>query len=384
LLVRNTASRHIIDSSSIPVVSSVCLIFHMSNNDEFWIYHERQQAALCGQHALNNLVQAAVFNAQGLAEIAMQLDQIELDYMAQNNEGGVNSKDYLMRVSEGSGNVDPSGNFSIEVLRSALLTHYNISLPNIRQEKVMDGKDVTEIEGFICNRQAHWFAIRKINGRFWNLNSTFEKPILISHFRLATEIQDLQNNGYSVFCIAETCPAACTSKSGRSRGLPQYWWKESDLVSGKSNAITEATDTWNTVGSGLRLDGKANHSDYGDSLEGLTDEKMMQMALYASLVPNATSGPPKTRKIEIIPEPAADAAEVATIQFRMLDGTRVLRRFLNSECVAVLYAFVEENSTGQRFELRYSFPPKNLAAFVDKTIGETKLNGENIQARLVS
>ena len=89
LLVRNTASRHIIDSSSIPVVSSVCLIFHMSNNDEFWIYHERQQAALCGQHALNNLVQAAVFNAQGLAEIAMQLDQIELDYMAQNNEGGV-------------------------------------------------------------------------------------------------------------------------------------------------------------------------------------------------------------------------------------------------------------------------------------------------------
>jgi ataxin-3 len=61
----------------------------MSNNDEFWIYHERQQAALCGQHALNNLVQAAVFNAQGLAEIAMQLDQIELDYMAQNNEGGV-------------------------------------------------------------------------------------------------------------------------------------------------------------------------------------------------------------------------------------------------------------------------------------------------------
>jgi len=81
---------------------------------EVWIYHERQEALLCGQHALNNLVQAEAFNVGDLSDIAHQLDQMELNYMA-NNEHGVNSKDYLRRVAEGSGNVDPSGNFSIEV-----------------------------------------------------------------------------------------------------------------------------------------------------------------------------------------------------------------------------------------------------------------------------
>lgn len=61
------------------------------NDDEveYWIYHERQQALLCGQHALNNLVQGNVFNPGQLSEIAHQLDQMELNFMAQNNEGGV-------------------------------------------------------------------------------------------------------------------------------------------------------------------------------------------------------------------------------------------------------------------------------------------------------
>jgi ataxin-3 len=38
-----------------------------------WIYHERQQALLCGQHALNNLLQIQSFSPDSLAEIAHQL-----------------------------------------------------------------------------------------------------------------------------------------------------------------------------------------------------------------------------------------------------------------------------------------------------------------------
>lgn len=83
---------------------------------DIWIYHERQEALLCGQHALNNLVQEAAFNVGDLSDIAHQLDQMELNYMA-NTDHGVDSKDYIRRVAEGSGNVDPSGNFSIEVSR---------------------------------------------------------------------------------------------------------------------------------------------------------------------------------------------------------------------------------------------------------------------------
>jgi len=69
--------------------------------------------------------------------------------MAQNNEGGVSSKDYLKRIAEGSGNVDESGNFSIEVLRSALLTRFNLDLPNIKQEGVGDKIDIAELDGFV-------------------------------------------------------------------------------------------------------------------------------------------------------------------------------------------------------------------------------------------
>jgi ataxin-3 len=116
-----------------------------------WVYHERQEALLCGQHALNNLVQRNAFSASSLAEIAAQLDQMELNFMAQNNEGGTASKDFAKRVAEGSGNVDESGNFSIEVLRSALLNMYNLELPSLRQKGVGDTIDVTEFEGFVSS-----------------------------------------------------------------------------------------------------------------------------------------------------------------------------------------------------------------------------------------
>ena len=59
------------------------------SNNEVWVYHEKQEALLCGQHALNNLVQECIFSAESLAEIAHQLDEMELTYMAQNNEGGL-------------------------------------------------------------------------------------------------------------------------------------------------------------------------------------------------------------------------------------------------------------------------------------------------------
>ena len=129
---------------------------------EHWIYHERQEALLCGQHALNNLVQACVFSPDNLSEIAHQLDATELHYMAQNNEGGIRSKEYIQRLNEGSGNVDAQGNFSIEVLRSALMNQYQLELPNIRQEGVLDKIDLTDIEGFICNKDAHWYVLHII------------------------------------------------------------------------------------------------------------------------------------------------------------------------------------------------------------------------------
>mmetsp|Transcript_14606 Transcript_14606/g.18387 ORF Transcript_14606/g.18387 Transcript_14606/m.18387 type:complete len:392 (+) Transcript_14606:146-1321(+) len=386
------------------------------DTNNVWIYHERQEALLCGQHALNNLVQAAEFTSHGLAEVAQQLDQMELNYMAQNDSGGVNSKDYLKRISEGSANVDASGNFSIEVLRSALMNRHSLSLPNIRQEGVRD-LEVTDIEGFICNKSSHWFAIRKINGRYWNLNSTAERPALISHFRLAAEIQALQNDGYSVFCVTDKAlPPPCTSDVQRSRGLPQYWWKEDDLIKGKTDATTGATDPWRNVGGGMRLDGRAKEGgrppavavgtnndaiaidDDDDedaslrkALEAsrnyMSEEEMIRMAVEASLMDgggNAATAEPAAEKVKLTPEPEAGGKGVTRIQFRLPNGSRVIRRFLKTDSVNMVYAFVEDKSPGVgRMELKAGFPPKDISGNKGKTIEEANLSGETIHGRYV-
>ena len=78
-----------------------------------YIYHERQESALCGQHCLNNLLQGAFFSPADLADIAAELDALERQMML---EAGVDTPEAIAFLAEESGNVDNSGNFSIQVL----------------------------------------------------------------------------------------------------------------------------------------------------------------------------------------------------------------------------------------------------------------------------
>jgi len=267
--------------------------------------------------------------------------------------------------------------------------------------------EVTNIEGFICNRSHHWFAIRKINNHYWNLNSMKERPEKISHFRLAAEIDELINQGYSVFCVVDAMlPLPCTSDSGRERGLPQYWWKEEDLISGKTNATTGATDPWRSVGTGMRLDGASVrstkqttsllNSDEDASLQEalrasrqmMSEDEMIQMAMEASLAIQEKMAPSPFLNQELKPEPAVGEQGAVRIQFRLPDGSKVIRRFLKTDSVAMVYLFVEKrcgkSSSGKTLELRAGFPPKVIPAeSMTLTIEEAKLSGELLQGRYV-
>jgi len=301
--------------------------------------------------------------------------------MAQNDEGGTSSKDYLKRIAEGSGNVDESGNFSFEVLRSALMSKFNLELPNIRQQGVGDKVEITDMEGFICNRESHWFGIRKINDTYYNLNSTLERPEVISHFKLAAEMEALQSAGYSVFCVVDSLPPPCSSEAMMDLGLPQYWWKEEDLMSGKSNAMTRADDPWKAVGSGRRLDGKQGSGRNDKPVSQMTDDELLQMALAASLEQLAPSK--SDRAYELTEEPTEGASGAVKIQFRLPDGTRAVRRFSGSDHVGVIYAFVASKCSKQSIELRAGFPPKDISSKKEATIAESKLAGEMIHGRYV-
>jgi ataxin-3 len=69
----------------------------------------------------------------------------------------------------------------------------------------------------------------------------------------------------------------------------------------------------------------------------------------------------------------------------MPDGKRVVRRFMSTDSVDVVYSFVQETSpsNGKRLELRFGFPPKDLASQRNKNIAEAQLSGESIQGRYI-
>ena len=334
----------------------------------------------------------------------------------------------MQRLNEGSGNVDPHGNFSIQVLRSALQNQFGLELPNLRQEGI-SSQEPTTMEGFICNKQSHWFAIRKINGRYWNLNSTADRPVVISHFNVATELDTLIKDGYSVFCVAneettkssssnkednnnnkrkqpQHLPPACTSvqemerrKDRQQLHVKGNWWRESDLL--KSIGAATATkgsvggDPWKNVGSGMRLDGAATAASKQqqppqDWANGLTEEEQLQMAVAMSMeTPTATTTKPPTttiiEQVTVPPEPAAGTPGAVRIQFRLPSNPRVVRRFMTTDTVAVVMSFCAETENGDihNLDLRYGFPPKDLKPLANQTIAEAKLAGESIQGRRI-
>jgi ataxin-3 len=270
----------------------------------------------------------------------------------------------------------------------------------------MNKTEPTTIEGFICNKQSHWFAIRKINDRYWNLNSTLERPELISHFKVATEIDKLIADGYSVFCVAveQALPPACLNvqemerrKDRQPRGLGGNWWRESDLLSGTSGGVTNGSkggDPWKNVGSGMRLDGKPtaggassnNSSNNNDWMQALTEEEQLQMAVAASLeTPAAPPSPaaPSITTVPVPPEPAAKTPGSVRIQFRLPSNPRLVRRFMESDSVSVVLSFCQEQNPGKSLDVRYGFPPKDLKPLAQQTIAEAKLNGEAIQVRCI-
>ena len=163
------------------------------------------------------------------------------------------------------------------------------------------------------------------------------------------------------------------------------------MVAGKTNAITGATDPWRNTGSGMRLDGKPTSpsSSTNHNIEGLTEEEMLQMALAASMDPTASAGATTATQVvesvELTDEPPAGTAGSTRIQLRMPDGKRVVRRFMETDPVGMIYAFVENesNGNGKSLDMKVGFPPKPLSDVRSKTIAEAGLAGEAVQCRYV-
>lgn len=89
------------------------------------LYHEKQIGALCGQHALNNLLQGPYVTVDLLVDIARELQERERKLMLSE---GADTPDALQYLAQDSNYIDDSGNFSVEVLREALRRSHGLEL----------------------------------------------------------------------------------------------------------------------------------------------------------------------------------------------------------------------------------------------------------------
>jgi Ataxin-3 len=228
-----------------------------------WVYHEKQESLLCGQHCLNNLLQLPMFTAGDLADIAQLLDQKERQYML---EAGHDTPEALKYLAEDSQNVDVSGNFSIEVLRQAL-QNVNVDLvPWFPNKKGYSDDDPCNEVGFIVNHASHWFSIRKIGQSWWNLNSFQDRPEPISTFYLSAFLSQLTNDGYFVFV---TRGSYFTHENSDPSHDSPHWHCMSSTKASKPQPFQ---------GQGQRLGGASSSSP-----TDLTEDEQLAMALSLSM-----------------------------------------------------------------------------------------------------
>ena len=233
-----------------------------------FVYHEKQVSALCGVHALNNLLQGPYYGAGDLADVARALDARELALLteeaaapaaaaaadaaiaaaattappaalptppaalptppaalptppADDSEldaalaASLVTGDLPQAATTGVPAVPPtpvsqhvnelSGDFSIEVLGQALSQHGAWLLNTEHETVVVQVMEAPEAEqAFLCHRRGHWFALRALCGMWWSLDSTLKHPQLIPPPLLATFLAVQRSEGHTVHVLRGT------------------------------------------------------------------------------------------------------------------------------------------------------------------------------------
>ncbi|CAG8493501.1 9911_t:CDS:2 [Ambispora leptoticha] len=156
-----------------------------------YLFWEKQEGQLCAQHCLNSLLQGELFTAVDLGEIAQNLDHAE---QAALQEGALPGQ--VPNASVKSQNMDDSGFFSVQVLSEALKV-WNLEIIPIGSEQCKGVRDDPA------------FCLRKFGGtptRWYNLDSLLRGPEWISQTYLGMLLNQLENDGYSIFVVRGSLP----------------------------------------------------------------------------------------------------------------------------------------------------------------------------------
>ncbi|KAI9002588.1 Josephin-domain-containing protein [Hyaloraphidium curvatum] len=169
-----------------------------------YIHFEKQVGSLCAQHALNALLQADLFTAVDLADLARAIDSKERQTLA---ESGATDEDLAKWKNE---NYDDSGFFSSQVIEAALDVWGLHLMPWDSPDAASAREDPVNETAYICNLREHWFTLRRFGlvppKRWYDCNSLMEQPKVISDTYLGMLIAQLKQDGYTIFVVRGSFP----------------------------------------------------------------------------------------------------------------------------------------------------------------------------------
>jgi len=288
------------------------------------LYHEKQDAGLCGVHALNNLLQGPYFSEVDLMQIAQRLDAQEKSLMA---EQGMETTDFIKFVAEDSGNVAVDGNFSVNVLKEALSTFNIVCIPITHPDMKLSAENPLSENAFLCNLHSHWFAIRKIENDYWDLNSLHKRPNYLGELYLGAFLKQLQVDNYSIFVVRGEFPRII-------RGQSDPNWI---VVNRKSNyrARSEEEEFSAAIAASLGQTSsnirQFQENDLQSAIEEslqTSEDKDLEAALLLSMdTKSATENSKKKTKNTLPTEPDDGAPNTTRIVVRLPSGSKAERRF---------------------------------------------------------
>jgi len=142
-------------------------------------------------------------------------------------------------------NCDQRGNYSIQVLWEAV-RKTGLALDNFQSEQMAAArKTPVEQTGYVCNKKNHWFALRRLNGRWYNLDSLSKRgPTLITDLYLSSHLKSLSDDEYTVCVVSGKYPLREQSDSSKVAGRGNYF-DESKIVSmaGDAQMVKQAIET---------------------------------------------------------------------------------------------------------------------------------------------
>jgi hypothetical protein len=102
---------------------------------------------------------------------------------------------------------------------------------------------------FICNLQFHWFSIRKVRGRWYNLDSSLWKPSELSELHVSMFLEQLKVEGYSILVVVGAFPPVAHAEEVTSSEPGPEFFDDLDVAL----ALSFVCDNGTVVSKGIEI-----------------------------------------------------------------------------------------------------------------------------------